>query len=100
MWRGHEKALAVYGAAVCEEWIRRGYKDSLMPRMIEIIETGPRRWRIDAPAWFGEPAFHASHRSNLLRKDPVFYGTQGWSEAPDLAYVWPDACTHLDHDHR
>ena len=32
---------------------------------------------------------HASHRSNLLKKDPEHYGQFGWSEPHDLAYVWP-----------
>jgi hypothetical protein len=41
------------------------------------------------PPWWGDPAFHASHRSNLLRKDPVWYGQFGWAEPPDLPYVWP-----------
>ena len=43
----------------------------------------------NAPLWLGDPTFHASHRSNLLRKDPVFYGKHGWSEPTDLPYVWP-----------
>jgi hypothetical protein len=30
-----------------------------------------------------------SHRSNLLRKDPVFYGQYGWNVPPDLPYFWP-----------
>lgn len=32
---------------------------------------------------------HASHRSNLLRKEPEHYTQFGWTEPPDLAYVWP-----------
>src|SRR3546814_11842397 len=40
------------------------------------------------PPWLGNAAFHASHRSNLLRKDPGFYGRYGWPEPPDLPYVW------------
>ena len=32
---------------------------------------------------------HASHRSNLLRKDPEHYMQFGWTEPPDLPYVWP-----------
>ena len=37
----------------------------------------------------GDPAFHASHRSNLLRKDPTYYGAFGWAEDATLPYVWP-----------
>jgi hypothetical protein len=41
------------------------------------------------PDWFGNKEFHASHRSNLLRKDPEFYGKYGWTEPHDLPYIWP-----------
>lgn len=86
MWRGHANALAMYGIAICREWRRRGYKDTLLPRFEALVDrsAGFRR-----PSWFGDPAFHASHRGNLLRKDPVFYGRYGWSESPGLPYVWP-----------
>lgn len=35
------------------------------------------------------PDFHASHRSNLLRKDPVWYSQFNWTEPNNLPYVWP-----------
>jgi hypothetical protein len=41
------------------------------------------------PPWLGDEAFHASHRSNLLRKNPEWYGQFGWTEPDDLPYVWP-----------
>lgn len=41
------------------------------------------------PNWFGDFNFHRSHRSNLLRKDKVYYGRFGWSEPDDLSYIWP-----------
>jgi len=86
MWRGHEVWLARYGLAVCERWIARGYRDTMTPRFAEVAanlpETGP-------PAWLGGRSFHAAHRSNLLRKDPVWYGQYGWAEPDNLPYVWP-----------
>lgn len=84
MWRGHERALAQYGSIVCSEWLRRGYVDNMKERF--------RRYDVvtfDRPPWFGNEAFHAAHRSNLLRKDPVWYGRFGWTETADLPYVWP-----------
>jgi hypothetical protein len=30
MWDGYEDALAVYGIAICQEWIGRGYKDTML----------------------------------------------------------------------
>lgn len=50
-----------------------------------------RTWTDDVlmPTWLGDPAFHASHRSNLLRKDFLHYAQFGWTEPPNLEYVWP-----------
>lgn len=80
MWRGHEAALAHYMNACIKEWIRRGYSNTmLLAPVTELV----------LPPWFGDPDFHARHRSNLLRKDPVHYGQFGWSETPDLPYIWP-----------
>jgi hypothetical protein len=81
MWRGHEPALSAYFNVIREEWIARGYNNNM-----EFIYTTES---IVMPPWFGDPTFHASHRSNLLRKDPVFYGKYNWSEPPTLEYVWP-----------
>jgi len=45
--------------------------------------------RIKMPLWLGNTELHASHRSNLLRKDKLFYAQYGWNESADLPYVWP-----------
>lgn len=85
MWRGHTDALCRYGEAVCQEWIERGYSDTCM----EKIEGYRIHNLVLLPSWLGREDFHASHRSNLLRKDPDWYSSFGWSESPDLPYVWP-----------
>lgn len=90
MWRGYEVALARYGIVFCEEWISRGYKDSLQPKFQMIIDSRTEL-SSDNPLWLGSDSFHASHRSNLLRKDPQHYGSFGWTEPNDLPYVWPEA---------
>lgn len=81
MWRGYEIALAAYNEAIITEWVARGYNNTM------------ERWQPPemylTPPWLGDEAFHASHRSNLLRKDAVHYGKFGWTEGPDLEYVWP-----------
>lgn len=86
MWEGHGPALVTYGIAMCEEWIGRGYKDTLLERFQAIVAPG---WPIHLPAWIGDEALHASHRANLLRKDPAWYGAFGWTEDPTAPYVWP-----------
>ncbi len=80
MWRGHINALKQYYNLALEEWINRGYKN----RMEKMIIRG----RIVYPPWFGNEKFHAAHRSNLLRKDPAYYGKFSWREKPNLPYLW------------
>lgn len=90
MWRGGELCLAEYAWTVCYEWRRRGFRDSLLDQFEatrrRVLDVGVMHER---PAWLGDDAFHASHRSNLLRKDPVHYGQFGWDEPDTLPYVWP-----------
>jgi|TARA_R110002020_G_scaffold89335_1_gene218632 hypothetical protein len=81
MWAGYENALAFYKDICIEEWERRGYRNTMQR---ENYYGG-----IVLPQWFGRDDFHASHRSNLLRKNPDFYCKLGWTEPDDLPYVWP-----------
>lgn len=87
MWKGSEGWLAHYGAAICREWLRRGYKDSLLPwfeARVQLNSTLPAWWYEDTAE-----ALFASHRSNLLRKNPDWYKQFGWKEPTTLEYVWP-----------
>lgn len=91
MWRGHEDALAYYGWLACQEWTLRGYNDSLAPRFLDaLVERGIEdSSHIVKPKWLGREDVHSSHRSNLLRKDPEWYGRYGWQDDPSAPYVWP-----------
>jgi hypothetical protein len=80
MWRGFEAMLAVYHNTIIEEWISRGYRNSM-----KIIAPNSA---VISPSWLGNSDFHASHRSNLLRKDPEHYAQFGWTESDNLPYVW------------
>ena len=80
MWRGFEESLQGYYNACIWEWVHRGYRNS-MPLYFPEPPTTP-------PPWL-TPALIASHRSNLLRKDPVWYSQFGWNVPNDLPYVWP-----------
>ena len=82
MWMGHAGALALYHDFMIDEWVARGYKNT-MPH----LWTGEDDF--DMPAWLGDERVHESHRSNLLRKDPDHYGKYEWAEADDLPYFWP-----------
>ena len=86
MWRGHTNALFQYGLAICDEWLKRGKVDTCRDKIRNYFSTGLTN---ALPPWFGMKNFHASHRSNLLRKDAVYYSKFGWTEEPDLPYCWP-----------
>lgn len=81
MWRGHEYMLRLYTQTCIDEWVRRGYTNNIVLPVVTDAGT--------IPPWLGNKQFHASHRSNLLRKDPVHYSQFGWSDNPDAPYWWP-----------
>lgn len=83
MWVGYTDSLSVYHDVMIGVWIYKGHVNN-MPK---ISIAAP--WNRVDPPWLGDPAFHASHRSNLLRKDPKHYSKFGWSEPDNLEYVWP-----------
>jgi hypothetical protein len=90
MWAGFEAALAVYAIVTCREWIKRGFNDTLCPQFMDSYVQ--LRGQINTnryPPWVGDRTFHASHRSNLLRKDYRHYSKFGWREPIDLPYYWP-----------
>ena len=82
MWKGFEEALKLYHNAMVTEWVNRGFKNTM--ELLPVDENN-----LVFPQWLGDPDFHASHRSNLLRKDKKFYSRYNWSEDSCLEYVWP-----------
>ena len=89
MWRGYETALAYYGAAICLEWIERGYNDTQLDWFRERIGNNI----IHLPPWLGDDRLHISHQSNLIRKDPDYYGPLFEGVSDDVPYHWPDPAT-------
>lgn len=95
MWRGYEKALALYWLEMCREWKSRGYNDNLgveAEAMLMELNDQP----LVLPWWLGNDNFHSSHRSNLIRKDAVFYGAHGWTENGEQEYRWPKPGKRLE----
>lgn len=88
MWKNNISQLIHYGIAICDEWIDRGYKDDTKEWFLTELEMyGDDKKPV---RWLGFEPLHASHRSNLLRKDSFFYSQFGWSEPKNLPYVWID----------
>ena len=95
MWVGYEQSLALYCFRGAQEMVHRGgtkhswtsevcikWLHYFQDRIFELPDTG-------SPPWIGDERIHASHRSNLIRKDPIYYGQFGWKEPDDMAYFWP-----------
>lgn len=91
MWRGYEWALLQYQEATVAEWLSRGYTDTCLAKTRDLYYSNALPCIIDNefPDWLGDEAFHTSHQSNLIRKDPDFYGPLFPNVPNDLPYVWP-----------
>lgn len=92
MWRKHLDHLLLYQMETTAEWLRRGYRDTCMAKTLRVFNAAVAEGIIPMltvpPEWLGDPALHLSHRSNLLRKDPVRYRTFWPTDPDDLPYVW------------
>jgi hypothetical protein len=99
MWAGYEAALVRYGLDICDEWCATGKADTCAGTLVaDLAQTigmatpgtqGELAGVGELPPWLGDEAFHRSHRSALLRKDPAHYGPHFPGVPDDLPYVWP-----------
>jgi hypothetical protein len=107
MWQGYRAALMAYQDAVCDEWERRGFTDTCREKTLAVlalpslVEPGRNELveyedgAVLRPPWLGRDDVHLSHRSNLLQKDPEYYGPRFPGTPPGLPYVWPGALPPL-----
>lgn len=97
MWREYPQALGYYHCAIVAEWTRRGFKDTTLEKFWRAYEPDlPFPIHVDewfvahvSPKWIHDNRVYETHRSNLLRKDPVHYGQFGWTEPNNYCYWWP-----------
>ena len=98
MWRGYEEALGRYSLTCCEVWVELGFADTcaatiradLAQAGVTEVRTREELERSGAlPPWLGDEAFHRSHQSSLVRKDPEFYAAKFPGVPDDLPYLWP-----------
>jgi len=85
LWRSFPDTLKLYYNFIVNEWIKRGFHNSMSLYPI------PSKNDIQLPDWLGFEPYHASHRANLLRKDFPFYSQYGWQELPSDEYIWRDS---------
>jgi len=67
-WEGHRGFLCLYGIAVCSEWRRRGYRDSLLPWFVEAALGLPVS-EFEPPPWWGSEEVHGHYRVLLGHKE-------------------------------
>lgn len=83
MWKDYLSALKLYYNICIEEWVSRGFKNTMK---LEPIEGD-----VILPKWVGFDLFHSSHRANLKRKDfDYYFSNYGWFENESDPYVWMD----------
>lgn len=83
MWKGYENSLVCYGVWCCWVWKSRGFQTKLEEELVKFFNNSA----IVFPWWVGLDKFHASHRSNLYRKDNNYY--KKFQHEGNLPYCWP-----------
>ncbi len=81
MWEGYESALALYMNAMIDEWVLRGYNNTMKKEDV----TG----EVQFPWWFYWRPLHESHKASLNRKDSCFYSFEVDSVFMNHGYIWP-----------
>jgi hypothetical protein len=96
MWRKYEWALCQYHEAIYREWTyERGFKSHTQTYddLFDIYERG-KTWTEAKvwPYWLGDPTFHDSHKSTLLRKNPAHYAQYfaGYDPTVEIVYPMPE----------
>ena len=86
MWRGYEESMKLYQNITIQEWIDRGYNNTMK---FEIVDPS----RLVFPEWLGNDLFHYSHRAKLAWKNWQWYFDKfdDIKSEPDAEpeYYWP-----------
>ena len=100
MWRDNIFSLCVYGGLCYTEWKLRKSKSKphlfihksgtfIVNMLNTLCDEQGDYLNVLQPSWIGREDFHRSHQSNLIRKDPEYYGPQFPGVPDNLEYVWP-----------
>jgi hypothetical protein len=91
MWEGYTGSLGLYMNAMIDEWIARGYKNTMKKEDVASTDT-------QFPWWFYWKPLHESHKASLKRKSAEYYTH---FEVDDVymkhGYIWPNK---IDHKYR
>lgn len=65
MWEGRTMALKEYANACIDEWVSRGYKNTMEKYNLGMV--------VITPWWLCDENFHRAMRARLIAKDEAFY---------------------------
>lgn len=75
LWAPHLPYLVNYACEMCDEWVRRGYKDTTKNK-IQLIgshQSLSTPGRVTKPPFLGDQQFLDVYKKILILKDPHFY---------------------------
>lgn len=87
-WKGYEWALCDYATTICLEWSKRGFKDNMYSKFVEIQNSIKNNFFV-YPRWIKDEKILSSHRAALLFKNYEWYKKFEWLEEPKIEYYWP-----------
>lgn len=103
-WKNYLPFLMEYNRAVAKVYNRgsatggqlmpASQPDPVLTQCEELFDAAVEAGACDAevsfvPGWIGNAGYHASHQSNLVRKNPEFYSNLFPNVTENLKYVWP-----------
>ena len=91
MWWLHDAALCRYGAELSKACIEKEIPDEGFMDMFTELARDCALSTSHNPKWWTDPNVFASHRAFLLRKNPAYYSTLGWTETPGNAPLTPES---------
>ena len=82
-WRGHVEALKEYYNIIVNEWVERGYNNTMELYNVED--------NIKYPSWANNEKIHFSHQARLIQKDEEYYKDKFNPPSIYLQYdyIWP-----------
>lgn len=83
MWKDHELSLRYYTNCMIEEWLVRGYKNTIA----KFTE-----YETNMPWWFYCKMLQNSHIASLLRKNKTYYqeifDIKNYEKYMEFSYIW------------
>lgn len=90
MWRCYPDALKLYINAMIDEWVERGFKNTMEKYDVDDVKY---------PWWFNWKYLHLSHKCSLMRKNPdhyksIFVLSETEKVYLQHGYIWVSKLSH------